>query len=620
MRRTALTVFLLALVSASAASAATVRMHPPDASSYPSLRTTLVAPVGSKTPRLLENGHPVAGLSAVNLGGTKSIVVALDRSQSMRGAPLASAIAAAQAFAGAARPDDHVSVVAFGRSAVSLTGPSATPSAARDQLGGITVDSKSGTALYDAITVSADRLAHGERPGRAIVVMTDGKDVSSLHSFRDAVNAAHKARAAVYTIGIAGPDFTSVALRDLAKETGGTYHEAASAHDLAATYAAVQAELARTWQLSYLTSARPGSTVSLTAIVPRVGRVSVKSTLPNDGSSAVDAPSGLIPSFAYTAAGTVVLGLVVGGLILLATCFWFASRRTSRLRMRIEPHLAADAGSARLRRQQGRAATRARLVDSIENAFKNVRQFKQVARMIERADIPLRPGELVAICAGVGFVLGMFGAVAGLSSLMTLGLMAIGAGVPLAVVSFKARKRIRRFENQLPDLLITMAASLKAGHSFRQGIQSVVEEGAEPAASEFKRVLTETQLGKPMDDALANMADRVGSKNFTFVITAVTIQRQIGGSLAGLFDMVGETVRQRQQFARKVKGLTAMGRMSAYVLVGLPFFLAAAISLMNPVYMSPLWHTSIGHKMVFAGLFMITMGSLMLRKIASFRG
>ena len=135
---------------------------------------------------------------------------------------------------------------------------------------------------------------------------------------------------------------------------------------------------------------------------------------------------------------------------------------------------------------------------------------------------------------------------------------------------------MRKFENQLPDLLITMAASLKAGHSFRQGVQSVVEEGAEPAASEFKRVLTETQLGKPMDEALANMAERVGSENFTFVITAVTIQRQIGGSLSGLFDMVAETVRQRQQFGRKVKSLTAMGRMSAYVLVGLPFFLAGS--------------------------------------------
>jgi tight adherence protein B len=618
--RTVVTICALALVTASAASGATVRLHPPDASSYPALRATVVAPVGSKAPRVLENGHAVVGLSAVNLGGTKSIVIAIDRSQSMRGKPLRSAIAAAQAFAAAARADDHVGVVAFGRSAVGLTGPTSGPAAARDQLGGISVDPKSGTALYDAITVAADRLAGDERPGRAIVVMTDGKDVSSLHSFRDAVKAAQRARAAVYTIGIAGPDFTSAVLRDIANETGGTYHEASSAHDLTATYAAVQRELARTWQVSYLTSARPGSTVSMTAIVPGAGRATVKSVLPDDGSSAVDAPSGLIPGFAYSAAGTGLLGLLVGGLILLSACFWFASRRSSRLRERIEPHLAHDAASAKLRRQQDRAATRARLVDSIEHAFKNLQQFRQISRMIERADIPLRPGELVAISAGTGLVLGLVTAVAGLSPLMTLAIMVIGASVPLGVVSYKARKRIRRFENQLPDLLITLAASLKAGHSFRQGIQSVVEEGAEPASSEFKRVLTETQLGKPMDDALAHMAERVGSKNFTFVITAVTIQRQIGGSLAGLFDMVGETVRQRQQFARKVKGLTAMGRMSAYVLVGLPFFLAAAISLMNPLYMSPLWHTSIGHKMVFSGLFMITIGSLMLRKIASFRG
>ena len=217
-------------------------------------------------------------------------------------------------------------------------------------------------------------------------------------------------------------------------------------------------------------------------------------------------------------------------------------------------------------------------------------------------------------------MLGLFGAVLGMSSLLTLALMAIGVGAPVGFVSFKAKSRVRKFENQLPDLLITMAASLKAGHSFRQGVQSVVEEGAEPAASEFKRVLTETQLGKPMDAALANMAERVGSENFTFVITAVTIQRQIGGSLSGLFDMVAETVRQRQQFGRKVKSLTAMGRMSAYVLVGLPFFLAGSVTLMNPLYMAPLWHTGTGQKMVVAGLVMIAIGSLMLKKIASFRG
>jgi tight adherence protein B len=104
------------------------------------------------------------------------------------------------------------------------------------------------------------------------------------------------------------------------------------------------------------------------------------------------------------------------------------------------------------------------------------------------------------------------------------------------------------------------------------------------------------------------------------VVTAVTIQRQIGGSLAGLFDMVAETVRQRQQFARKIRSLTAMGRMSAYVLVGLPVFMAALVSLMNPTYMSPLFHTSAGHGMVIAGLVMMTLGSVILKKIVSFRG
>jgi tight adherence protein B len=185
---------------------------------------------------------------------------------------------------------------------------------------------------------------------------------------------------------------------------------------------------------------------------------------------------------------------------------------------------------------------------------------------------------------------------------------------------FKAAARIKRFDNQLPDLLITIAASLKAGHSFRHAIQAVVDEGAEPAAKEFRRVLTETRLGRPMDQALSDMAGRIGSKNLSFVLTAVTIQRQIGGSLAGLFDMVAETVRQRQQFARKIRGLTAMGRMSAYVLAGLPFFIALGVSVINPSYMTPLWATQTGHQLVGMGLGMIAVGGLILKKIVSFRG
>jgi tight adherence protein B len=196
----------------------------------------------------------------------------------------------------------------------------------------------------------------------------------------------------------------------------------------------------------------------------------------------------------------------------------------------------------------------------------------------------------------------------------------LGALLPVGVVWRKGKKRLAAFDEQLPDLLMAVAASLKAGHSFKQGIQTLVEEATDPAKKEFQRVLAETSLGRPIEQALSDMAERLGSKNFAFIVTAVTIQNQVGGSLAGLFDMVADTVRQRQQFARKIKGLTAMGRASAYVLVGLPFFIAAALTLLNPSYMEPLYSTSTGHMLIIGGLVMMAFGSLILKKLVSFKG
>ncbi|MDX6477037.1 MAG: tight adherence protein [Gaiellaceae bacterium] len=591
-----------------------------DSSGFPMIRVTLVAPLASPTPRLTENGRAVAGYGAVNLGRTKSVSLALDRSQSMRGRPLERAVAAAQSFVAGSRPDDHVGVVVFGSSAIALTAVGSSPGAARDQLSGLTVDPSAGTALYDAIVLAANRLANDDRPGRAIVVVTDGKDVSSLHTLQDAVAAAQRAHASVFAIGIRGPSFTPDALRRIAEETGGSFRTAASPAALAATYRALRAELTRTWSLSYLTAAGQGSSVRLVANVRGGGRSTKTFELPTPSGSTPDKATSVIPASGYGAVGTIGIGAAVGFLLLLACHFWFAAKRGSRVQQRIEPHLGATVKNPKARRRATRDATRTRLSDTIEHALANLKQFKQVQSMIERADLPLRPGELLAGCAGAGVLLALLSAAFGASGVVTLALMALGFGSPLGYVSFKARTRVSKFEQQLPDLLITLAASLKAGHSFRQGIQSVVEEGADPAAKEFNRVMSETQLGKPIDDALAHMAARVGSKNFTFVINAVTIQRQIGGSLAGLFDMVAETVRQRQQFGRRVKSLTAMGRMSAYVLVGLPFFIGGVVTLLNPLYMAPLYHTALGQELMIGSVVMIGFGSLMLKKIATFRG
>jgi tight adherence protein B len=598
---------------------AATRIRSVDTGAYPLIRVNVVAPAAKRAPALTENGKPVAGLTAANLGRTKSVMLVLDRSQSMRGRPLARAVDAAQSFVAGSRPDDHVGVVAFGSAAIPLTSGGSSPGAARDQLSGLTVDTDSGTALYDGIVVAANRLASDDRPGRAIVVMTDGKDVSSLHSLEDAVSAARNARASVFTIGIAGPSFTAASLRRIASETGGSFRLAASPAALAATYASLRAELAQTWALSYLTAAGPGSRISVTATGPGGDHASMSAEVGPSGTAATGA-SPVIPAAGYGTAGTFALGAAVGLLLLLACRFWFASTRGSRVQRRIEPHLGAVTQNAKARRRATRDATRTRLADFVERALSDLKHFKMVQSMIERADLPVRSGELLAGCAGAAIVVGFLFSVAGVSTLITLAVMAAAFAAPLGYVSYKARARVRKFENQLPDLLITLAASLKAGHSFRQGIQSVVDEGAEPAAKEFQRVMSETQLGKPIDAALAHMAERVGSDNFTFVINAVTIQRQIGGSLAGLFDMVAETVRQRQQFARKVKSLTAMGRMSAYVLVGLPIFIAGVVTLLNPVYMQPLYHTNLGQMLIVGSLVSIGFGSLILNRIVSFRG
>ncbi|MDX6513931.1 MAG: tight adherence protein, partial [Gaiellaceae bacterium] len=476
---------------------------------------------------------------------------------------------------------------------------------------------------WDAVVLAAKRLSHEAQPGHVIIVVTDGHDVSSAASFDEAVAAAHRAHASVYPVAIPGPDFTPAPLRELAARTGGVYHQVASSSQLAAIYARIGSVLARTWELRYPTAARPGDKVRLRAAVAGAGagERTFSVTATGGGNAVPVPPSRLLPRSAWSsAAAPLLLALAVGGLILLSTLFWFSSRTGLWLRGRLEPHLGLARRDARKRTKREPRALLKRLLARTEEAFANVRQFRSLQSLLERADLPLRAAELLYICLGACVLVGLFAAAAALPSILILAFMALGGALPILFIRFKAAKRVKAFDRQLPDLLITIAASLKAGHSFRHAVQSVVEEGAEPASKEFNRVLSETRLGRQMDDALTDMSGRVGSKDLSFVITAVTIQRQIGGSLAGLFDMVGETIRQRQQFARKIRGLTAMGRMSAYVLAGLPFFIAVAVTIMNPAYMAPLYNTPTGHKLIFGGLGMIAFGSLLLKKIVSFKG
>jgi tight adherence protein B len=618
MRRLLLTLpaLVFAFLFAGAASAG-VELKGVDASAYPAVRMSVVTPSPTaQAPRLLENGRPVNGLLAENLGRAKSVVLAVDRSQSMKGKPFSDAVAAAYAFLGAKQRQDRVAVATFATKPVLLTGFSTSAADAQSALRSLAVDPVEGTTLYDSLVQSARALASEPHAGRVILAVTDGNETRSVASLQGAIAAARAAGASVYVVAIESDLFNPAPLKSLARATGGSYRGAGSSRELGAIYASIARELQRTWRLEYPTAARPGEQLRLQALTA-AGKASSTFSIP--GSERASGDDMLLPK-AFYQAGTPMMALLVGLLVLLAGAFATAAARGERLRRQLAPHLGTTPARKKRKHERERLAMFSSLFRATEQAFSHWRQWRSMQRMLERADLPLRTVEFVYLMVGGGVLFGLVAAVTAPSSFMIVLAMLAGAGVPFGFVWFKGTQRINAFENQLPDLLITLAASLKAGHSFKQGLQSVVDEGHPPASKELKRVLTEARLGRSMDDALQEMALRVGSKNFDFVITAVTIQRQVGGSLAGLIDMVADTVRQRQQFARKIKGLTAMGRASAYVLMGLPFFIGFVITIMNPRYMDPLYTTSTGHKLIMTGIAMMCFGAVVLRKIVAFKG
>jgi tight adherence protein B len=617
--RRLLTAAVVAALAIPVAADASVTLRSVDAGGFPTVRLTVVSPVAaSAPPTVTENGRRVVGLSAVNLASSKSVVVAIDRSRSMSGAKLADALQAAREFLHAKAPSDRVAVVAFGSRAVQLSPFSSSTAEADDALRTLAVDKANGTALYDALQLSANALGSQDGRSRVVVLLTDGKDVSSKVSLADALATTHAAGTLVYPIAIGGDSATTAPLKQMATETGGSFKAAASSSSLSAVYSSIASELKRTWLVQYVTAARPGEKLHLRVALNPEGAASTDFTVPGDV-QVPDTGGSKLPSPLYSPLGGLLLTMLVAFLVLTACGFVFASAKGSWVKSRLAPHV--EGTRKQRKRQKGeRLAALAGLFSATEQAFAHRRVWMTLQRKLERADLPLRTVEFAYLIVGSGFVLGLFAAISGRPSLQILIAFAVGGAIPYGFVSFKAKRRMNAFEDQLPDLLVTLAASLKAGHSFKQGIQTVVDEGQEPASKELGRVITDTRLGRPMDEALAETAERIGSKNFAFVITAVTIQRQVGGSLAGLFDMVADTVRQRQQFARKIKGLTAMGRASAYVLIGLPFFVAFALTLMNPQYMHPLYATSTGHTLIMVGLMMMAFGSLVLRKLVSFKG
>ena len=208
---------------------------------------------------------------------------------------------------------------------------------------------------------------------------------------------------------------------------------------------------------------------------------------------------------------------------------------------------------------------------------------------LEKARVPVRPGEFVVLVIAFGVIGGAVITMATSSLAFGLVGLVVSPFVARAYLDRRIRKRRKQFEQEFPEALTLIASSLTAGHTFLRAIQMMTSETEGPLSEEFGRVVAETELGDPLIDALDRMGDRVDIRDVDWVVQAIKIQQTVGGKLADLLHTLADFIRAREEVRREIDVLTAEGRVSAFVLGLLPMFLLVAIQVMQPGYMDPMF-------------------------------
>ncbi|PZR83412.1 MAG: secretion system protein [Candidatus Aeolococcus gillhamiae] len=239
----------------------------------------------------------------------------------------------------------------------------------------------------------------------------------------------------------------------------------------------------------------------------------------------------------------------------------------------------------------------------------------KLADDLQKADLKLKSSEWVLAVAGAGVALGVLLALRfGTPVMLLVGPVAawLLSGVFL---KFRQGRRTRAFNNQLGDTITLLSNALKAGYSFAQALASVAQNASPPISEEFGRAVREIALGINVDDALHHMVQRNKSEDFDLLVTAVQIQRVVGGNLAEVLDTIAYTIRERVRIQGEIRTLTAQARVSGIIITLLPFGLAGALEMLSPSYFGPMLTETLGHILLGIGIFSIAIGAAAIQKI-----
>ena len=246
---------------------------------------------------------------------------------------------------------------------------------------------------------------------------------------------------------------------------------------------------------------------------------------------------------------------------------------------------------------------------------------ENIARDLARADLKLKTGEYLAVMIILGFGIGLIGwYIGGRSIILGLVGVIVGVSLPRTYVKRQQAQRLTRFNDQLADMLNLMVNGLRAGYSIMQAMEAVSKELPSPISDEFRRVVQEMQLGIPMDRSLDNLIRRIPSDDLDLVVTAINVQREVGGNLAEILDTISHTIRERVRIKGEIRVLTAQVMYSGRFLASMPILISLALWVLNRPYMMQFFNPEtrlVGLIMLSVGALMIISGYFVMTRIAS---
>ncbi|RYB95517.1 VWA domain-containing protein [Nocardioides oleivorans] len=545
----------------------------------------------------------------------RSTVIVLDASNSMKGqGKFAAATTAINAFLDSAPEDVAIGLVAFAGEVTTTLSPTVDHAAVRQALADVTLGK--GTNVYDAIVEGVKLL--DQDGARNLLVLSDGADTGSDMTLDVATIAAQEADVVVDVVSLV-QGARSDELSTVATETDGSVIPADPAV-LTSVFNERANALAQQLLVTFEAPAGSGADANIDVVIKADG------TDYHDTAFATLGPGFDVPDVVTSGKSLVGnTGMMVGagalaiGLFgLLATAFISAGDNRSQSVRQLEAYF-NGAGGAQAGKKKRKAAATTDLKGSavsVANKLVSADLETRISQRLSGAGSALTASEWVLVHSGIVFAGGVIGFIMG-GIALSLMLVLLGAVVPWFYLKFRHGRRLSQFNGQLAQTLGLMAGGLQAGLSLPQAVDTVVREGHEPMAGELRRALVEQRLGVDITEALDGVAERMESDDFSWVVMAVRIQREVGGNLAEILHTVADTLREREYLRRQVKALSAEGRLSGYILTGLPPLIFFYMTFANPDYVALLYTTVPGYIIMALALFLLGLGSFAMAKLAT---